>query len=138
MIDSSPEKAPAPLTEEVIGKIVEAFYTEARHDPVLGPIFNGHVEDWQVHLDRIKAFWSSIMLGSGRYKGNPFAAHAPLASEIDEAHFRRWLALWSTTVRQFADEDVAVSLEAKAQKIAASLRAGLLFHAEIMDPDRRA
>ena len=42
---------------------------------MLGPIFNNAIADWPEHLEKLTAFWSSVMLTSGRYKGNPMAAH---------------------------------------------------------------
>ena len=40
-----------PITEEAIARLVPAFYARVREDEVLGPIFNGAVEDWPHHLE---------------------------------------------------------------------------------------
>jgi truncated hemoglobin YjbI len=47
----------------------------ARLDPVIGPVFNNAVKDWNEHLRKLYDFWSLVMLTSCRYKGNPMAAH---------------------------------------------------------------
>ena len=65
----------APITEQDIERLVPEFYARVRADAVLGPIFDGAIEDWPHHLEKLKAFWSSVMLTSGRYKGQPMVAH---------------------------------------------------------------
>ena len=42
-----------------------AFYGAARGDEVLGPLFE-RVDDWEAHIVRICAFWSSVTLMTGR------------------------------------------------------------------------
>jgi len=102
-----------------------------RADARLGPIFAAHVDDWDAHSERLTDFWSSLMLGCGRYKGNPFGMHQPFADELDVALFERWLELWTiTTAEQFAP-DLAAEFQRKARRVAESLKAGLLF-----DPSR--
>jgi hemoglobin len=88
-------KAPgvdAGITEAVIRSLVHVFYARVRSDPLLGPVFSTRVEDWPSHLEKLCAFWSSVMLMTGRYKGTPMKAHAELP-EIAPKHFRRWLEL---------------------------------------------
>lgn len=116
-----------PLVDADLCRLVNAFYELIRADPVLGPIFERQVDDWDEHTERLVDFWSSVMLGSGRYKGNPFGAHLPFRDSIDPSHFERWLNLWGVTARQMFDPPIAAMLEAKASRIAESLRAGLLF-----------
>ena len=52
------------ITEDDIAKLVPAFYARVRADAVLGPIFNGAIEDWPHHLAKLQAFWSSVLLTS--------------------------------------------------------------------------
>jgi hemoglobin len=40
-----------------------------RTDALLGPVFNRAIQDWDAHLDKLPAFWSSVTLMTGRYKG---------------------------------------------------------------------
>lgn len=68
----------AGVSEQVIHNLVHSFYARVRRDPVLGPIFETEIDDWQTHLDKMCAFWSSVTLMSGRYKGHPMMAHAKI------------------------------------------------------------
>src|SRR3546814_7286318 len=63
------------LSEQDLAKLIPEFYARVRGDPVLGSIFDGAIDDWDEHLEKLQAFWSSVMLMSGRYKGQPMAAH---------------------------------------------------------------
>lgn len=124
----------AVLTEIQLRKQVERFYEKIRNDSILGPVFADHVADWPQHLDRLTDFWSSIMLTSGRYKGNPYAAHLAFSSRLNRAMFERWLALWSETAHELFADNVASLLEEKADRIANSLVAGLLFRPKAARP----
>ena len=55
------------LSEDGLAALVEAFYARVRADAQLGPVFDGAIDDWPEHLEKLAAFWSSIMLTSGRY-----------------------------------------------------------------------
>lgn len=54
------------IREEELTPLVEEFYARVRADPALGPIFNDAIDDWPEHLGKLTAFWSSVMLTSGR------------------------------------------------------------------------
>jgi hemoglobin len=123
-------KAPgvdAGVTEAVIRNLVHAFYGRVRCDPLLGPLFNTRVEDWPTHLDKLCAFWSSVMLMTGRYKGTPMKAHAEL-SEIAPEHFRRWLALFHATARELCPDAAASLFVDRSERIAQSLQLGIALH----------
>ncbi len=127
--------ATAPLPEHLpdeaaITRLVHAFYARARSDWLLGPIFETAVDDWSAHLDILVRFWSSVLLRTATYRGNPMAAHRPLG--LDDQHFSRWLALWDTTAREVLPHPQARHVFETAQRIGRSLRIGL----EI-DPLRR-
>src|SRR6187200_1574293 len=54
--------------------LVDEFYKRIRLDQELAPIFNRAIPgDWDPHLATMREFWSSVMMTSGRYKGNPVA-----------------------------------------------------------------
>ena len=72
-----------PITETEIASLVERFYAKVRLDPEIGPVFNDEVENWDAHLALLKDFWSTVLLTTGRYKGNPLFAH-PLAHRGEE------------------------------------------------------
>lgn len=111
------------LDEAGIAALVSGFYGRAREDAVLGPVFDAAIDDWDHHLSRLTDFWSSVMLSTGRYRGNPFAAHRPLP--LQPAMFDRWLELWRETARDVFAPNVAEAFIGKAEMIAASLTAGL-------------
>ena len=113
------------LTEAAIVALVESFYGKARRDAMLGPLFNAAVEDWDEHLHKLCDFWSSVMLTTGRYKGNPMAAH--LKQPIEPAFFDRWLALWRETADELFAPPLAMRFREKAERIAESLKLALFY-----------
>ncbi len=115
------------MTEDELGTLVDRFYAKVREDAVLGPIFNGAIADWPEHLEKLSAFWSSVMLTSGRYKGNPMAAHLKHGDVIRPAMFERWLELWRETARENLDAVGAAGVIGKAERIAESLQLGMFF-----------
>ena len=87
------------MREAQLATLVDRFYAKVRKDEALGPVFAGAIADWPEHLERMSAFWSSVMLTSGRYKGNPMAAHLKLKT-VEPKHFERWLELFGETARE--------------------------------------
>src|SRR5690349_1138304 len=106
------------ISEEAIAALVSRFYAKARQDPELGPLFNAAVSDWDDHLHKLCDFWSSVMLTTGRYKGNPMAAH--VRHPIEPQFFDRWLTLWHETAGELFAPPVAIQFGAKAARIAES------------------
>ena len=115
------------MTEQQIATLVDRFYAKVRNDEVLGPVFNAAVRDWPEHLEKLSAFWSSVMLTTGRYKGNPMVAHLKHKSAIEPAMFDRWLGLWRQTASEVLDEAGTAAVAAKAERIAESLQLGMFF-----------
>jgi hemoglobin len=107
----------AGITEALIEAVVRAFYAEVRSDPLLAPVFNAAIQDWEPHLLRMCDFWSSVLLMSGRFKGTPMASHARLP-ELGPPHFARWLALFRDTVSRTCAEPAAALFISKAEMIA--------------------
>ncbi len=89
------------LDDAFISDLVERFYQTVQADELLGPIFANHVQDWPTHLSRMKDFWASIMIESGRFNGSPMQKHIAIGG-LDAAHFRHWQLLWEQTVTQLA------------------------------------
>jgi hemoglobin len=114
----------AGIDECLIHDLVHAFYARVRADPMLGPIFNATVADWDEHLDRLCAFWSSVMLMTGRYKGTPMKAHADIVA-ISSEHFERWLALFQKTATETCPPAAAMLFVDRSQRIAKSLQLGI-------------
>ena len=115
------------IDEAGLERLVHEFYARVRKDAELGPIFNAAIADWPEHLGKLTAFWSSVMLTSGRYKGQPVPAHLKHRDRITPALFARWLALWGETARELMSPGAAAALEAKAARIAESLQFALFF-----------
>ena len=111
------------LTEPSIAVLVDRFYEQVRRDPLLGPVFNAIVTDWDQHKRLLTSFWASVALGARSYRGNPLAKHRPLP--IDRAHFERWLELWHETTHEVLNEEAAASMTAYAERIAQGLSVGI-------------
>lgn len=128
----------AKIEETRLPKLVAAFYAKVRADAELGPIFNGAIDDWPAHLEKLAAFWSSVMLGSGRYKGRPVPAHMKHVAHMTPALFQRWLALWAQTTDEMMPPAAAAALQAKAAHIAESLQLALFFRLDRQPASRPA
>jgi len=117
------------LDEATIRSVVERFYALAREDEVIGPVFKSAITDeqWQNHLDTISDFWSSLLLGSGRYKGRPLPKHIALP-EISDAHFRRWLGIFRFTVSELCSPEIASLFMERAQRVANAFRMNIRMH----------
>jgi hemoglobin len=111
------------IDENLIARLVHKFYDRVRTDEMLGPIFESRIQDWDAHLKRMCAFWSSIVLMTGQYHGQPMRAHLPLP--IDAGHFDRWLNLFADTAHQSCDPEAAEIFVDRATKIAQSLELGV-------------
>ncbi len=116
------------VTETSIAHLVDAFYARVRRDPVLGPVFAAAIAEdaWPAHLQRMYAFWSSVMLTSGRYKGNPVDVHAQVAG-MHPSLFEVWLDQFERTAREMFRPDLAEGFAVKARRIAESLKLALFF-----------
>lgn len=115
------------LDEAGLKHLVDAFYARVRADASLAPIFNDAIHDWPEHLDKLAAFWSSVMLTSGRYKGQPVPAHVKHKTRITLALFDRWLAIWAQTTDDLMTPEGATALQDRARRIAQSLQLALFF-----------
>lgn len=120
---------PEGLDEAMIRDVVDRFYALARDDEVIGPVFRRAVPDdhWQAHLDTIAAFWSSMLLGSGRYHGRPMPKHLALP-ELTDAHFQRWLALFRFTVTELCPPDIGALFIDRSERVGNSFRLNIRMH----------
>jgi len=123
------------IDEAMIERLVHAFYDRARRDPLIGPIFESHVGDWDSHLARMCAFWSSVALMSGRYHGQPMAKHLPLP--VDTPHFDRWLELFAETAREVCPGPAAAHFLERAHRIADSFELGIAASRKEIRPKRQ-
>lgn len=104
-------------TEADIQTLVDRFYDKVNQDELLAPIFNEVAAvHWAAHLPTMYDFWSSILLGTARYKGRPFPKHLPLP--VGKPHFQRWLQLFYATVTEHFAGPTAEQAKIKALNIA--------------------
>ena len=111
------------IDEAMIERLVRDFYVRVRDDAVLGPVFAAKIDDWEPHLQKMFAFWSSVALMSGRYHGQPMAKHLPLP--IDARHFDRWLALFAETAREVCPPTAAERFILLSHRVGESLELGI-------------
>ncbi len=129
-------RAATGIDEDMIRRLVHAFYARVRDDEVLGPIFAARISDWEPHLERMCAFWSSVVLMTGRYHGRPMPAHAPLP--VTAEHFDRWLALFADTAARQCPPPAAARFVERAKAIAESLELGIAtYRGQVLEPGQR-
>ena len=110
----------APVNEALIRRLVDTFYEDIRRDEMLGPIFDRHIKDWSLHLPKMYSFWSTVVLHTGQYSGRPLEAHQRLGG-LTQAHFDRWLQIWSATVSRIVPTGFQRVFTLSAGRMAASM-----------------
>lgn len=127
------------VTETEIATLVDAFYSKVREDELLGPIFADAIGDnWEPHLTKMKAFWSSVLLASRTYKGNPMMSHLRLP-RLTHVHFNRWLELWRETAPQVCSESSAALFIQKAEMIGERLLYAIsMYHQPVVQEAAQA
>ncbi len=123
----TPRRFPT-ITENAIATLIDTFYDRARCHAALGPVFAAAIaaEEWPDHFETMRRFWSSVMLASGSYSGNPVTAHRAVVG-IRRSLFAEWLALFTQTASELFEPAPAAEFSSKAQRIADSLQIAL-FH----------
>ena len=111
------------ITEAEISTLVDTFYAKVRKDPDIGPIFNAIVDDWPHLLALLRNFWSTVLLTTGRYKGDPMMRHLQLP--LDPDHFERWLTLFAETATEVLPHAIAVTVIDKSKRIAENFKLGI-------------
>ena len=126
------------IDEAFISTLVDTFYSRVLAHPELGPVFDARLAGrWPQHMEKMKAFWSSVAFRSGAYGGKPVQAHLGVANMTADL-FPQWLALFAATL-----DDVAPSEEAKAwfmvtaERIAKRLTLSLFYNPALDDPALR-
>ena len=111
------------ITEAMIERLVRGFYAKVRLDPVLAPVFEARIGDWEPHLQQMCAFWSSVALMSGRYHGTPMVKHCRCRSMpgISTAGLNCSRRRPARSVRREAEAHFVE----RARRIAASLELGI-------------
>ncbi|WP_224786935.1 group III truncated hemoglobin [Pandoraea sputorum] len=128
----------ADIDEDAVRLLVHTFYGRVRDDDLLGPVFRQALEGrWDMHLEKMVAFWSSIVLGAKRYRGNVTQAHQPFG-HLSGEHFSRWLALFFDTLDKLFEPQAAFAFAEPAIRIAESLQLNLFGWEYTLPPAQRA
>jgi hemoglobin len=124
-MNQSPFQTPNPnlYSEEEIASLVDTFYAKARKDPLLGPIFESHVIDWDAHFVQMTNFWSAQLRGTSRFRGAPMPKHIVLP-ELTAELFERWLQIFKQTTEELGNPNLQHHANAIASFIAARLWQG--------------
>lgn len=109
--------------ESAITNMVREFYGRAKLDPMLGPIFNSTVVNWEKHFQIISNFWSKVLLKTDRYNGHAYVHHVNLP--IEPAHIEHWLELFAETVETTLPQEYRGPALAKARMMGESFKAGM-------------
>lgn len=125
MSETANSESPAGVSEDDIRRLVHTFYGRVRMDDLIGPIFNGKIEDWDEHLAKLCDFWSSVVLRTRRFEGRPMRAHLLLGDAIQSHHFDRWLDLFEDTARKVLPVQAAPVFIQRARQIADSFEFGI-------------
>ena len=113
-----------PITAEQIDLVMTRFYAKVRKDPVLGPIFDGHIDNWPEHEAKIAAFWRNAIMFERSYDGNPMRAHM-MAGDVRADHFDGWLALFDGVLETTLPAESANAWSTLAHRIGRGLRMGV-------------
>jgi len=108
-----------------IAGLVAEFYRRAFADEILGPIFLDVARvDLSAHLPVMGDFWDTVLLRAGLYHRNALRPHLALGAEVEltDAHFARWLALWTATVDERHTGVRAELAKTQATRIAGAIR----------------
>ena len=104
------------------------FYEEAMDDKEIGFIFRDIAKlDLEEHLPVISDFWENVLLGAGKYNGNPILKHLELhrltEGGLTKEHFDRWLQIFVDVLRTHYRGRIADEAARKASTIAKTLHA---------------
>ncbi len=117
-----------PFRDESLDALVRRFYGEVRADPLLGPVFAARIDDWEPHLARMVAFWTTVLRAEPAFRpsdrGSPAVIHRGIG-ELERAHFARWLALFEPVARETLSAEEARVVIAKARRMGRALSAHL-------------
>lgn len=104
--------------------LVNTFYKKIRNDSMLAPIFNEVIKNrWDTHLNKMYAFWETVLLDTRSYYGSPFVPHADLP--VEKQHFDRWTSLFNQTLEEHFEGEKAEEAKWRAKKMAQ------MFHSKI-------
>lgn len=112
-------------SEADIHQLVYTFYGKIRKNDVLSPVFNAVIEtdEWDFHLSKMIRFWSTLLLYTRSYHGDPMSKHFALS--LDEEHFLMWLSLFHETIDELFTGKVAEIAKRRANGISRIMASNL-------------
>lgn len=109
------------INHENIQKLMDVFYAKVRKDPQLSTVFLPAVgednESWEKHKEKIGRFWRQMLLGEPVFDGQPLKKHIELPP-FPREFFATWLNLFSASLHQIYEPEVAEAILHKATMIA--------------------
>ena len=118
------------IMQEQISRLVDEFYDRVFADARIGPIFLKHIgADRSAHMRTMKQFWSSVLLKTRTYSGQPVPVHLKLSVRRED--FAIWLGLFRETANQIFEPDAAAIVIASAERVAESLKLAMFGSPEL-------
>ena len=108
-------------TREDVEFLVNKFYDKVGKDETIGFFFNDIAKvNWDLHLPKMYQFWETLLFGTASYKGNPMAVHFPIneMQAMEKHHFEHWVKLWTATLEENFEGEMAEAAKTKASNIA--------------------
>lgn len=109
--------------------LIDAFYTKAIKDEIIGHFFTEVVQiSWEKHMPIMYNFWEAVLFGVGGYKGNPVLKHIALHQKeaLTKVHFSQWKKLFFETL----DEHFEGKKVAEAKKKVEMMERLMLYKIE--------
>lgn len=104
--------------------LVDTFYDRIKLDARIGFLFTEvAMVNWEMHLPKMYSFWENILFHTGDYNGNPMLKHKELHEKypLNEAHFMRWMMLFSETVDSLFTGPKATEIKQRAENISVTM-----------------
>jgi hemoglobin len=111
--------------------LIIKFYEKAMIDEVIGFYFTEVVPlNLEKHIPVIVNFWESVLLGNNVYHGDPIKPHYVMHSihAFTDAHFARWVMLFTQTVDESFEGDIAERAKQRALSIATVMRIKIIHN----------
>lgn len=112
-------------SRDEISTLIRRFYGNVRKDELLGPFFNRTItseEEWEKHYILLTDFWELNLKDIKGFDGNPAKAHQGVDKTfkhtITTAHFDRWVELWSRTIDEGFEGELADKAKLRARNMA--------------------
>lgn len=107
--------------ETGVRDLVHEFYARVREHPELGPLFEERLAGrWPEHLERMCAFWNTVLFGARSYRGDPMGAHTRIPG-LEPHHFSAWMDLFTDTAAEVLPPAGAADVVGRAERMRQAL-----------------